>query len=70
MHAIAALLITEHLNDLRREAEAERTRKALRGLDDRSSSIRVTIAAALRRLAGALDGQPAAQPADAQPFAA
>jgi hypothetical protein len=70
MHAIAALLIAEHIDDLRREAEAERRRAQFRNHPAQPNPIRIALATVLRRLAGALDDRPAPKPADARPVAA
>ena len=70
MHAIAALMIAEHIADLQREAQAERRRAEFRNLPGQPNPIRIALANLLRRLAGALDGTPATKPADARPIAA
>jgi hypothetical protein len=53
VHFLAALLVTEHLNDLLREAEAERQSALVRGARRSAwSAFTDRLAGLLRRLAG------------------
>lgn len=57
MHLVAAMLATQHLNDLLREAEAERRIALVRGARRSGWTLFLgRISALLRRLAGSVRG--------------
>ena len=72
MHAVATLLVTQHLQDLLREAEDERRRTLVRGAGQSGwSTLSGRLAGLLRRLTGSVRrGSNAARPADSRPATA
>jgi len=72
VHAVATLLVAEHLNDLLREAEAQRRSALVRsaGRPARRPSFG-RVAGLLRRLTGSgRSGSPAARPSGSRPATA
>lgn len=72
MHAVATLLVAQHLQDLLREAENERRRAVTRGARRSAwSAFLGRLAGLLRRLIGSgRRGSPAARPSGSRPVTA
>ena len=72
MHAVATLLVAQHLQDLLREAEEERRRALVRGTRRSAwSAFSGRLAGPLRRLTGSVRRGPnAARPAGSRPATA
>lgn len=71
MHAFATLLVAQHLQDLLREAEAERRRTLVRGARRSAwSAFSGRLAGLLRRLARQGRGSSATRPSDPRPATA
>ena len=71
MHVVAAMLVAQHLDQLQREADAQRRAKLLSdGRPSPDGSLRTLLAGLLRWAAERLDGGQPAISSDARPAAA